>query len=734
MRKPHYLLTALKDKLRHRGREILMAEVRGSSVPIGELIREAIDQLDTEDFNIYLTAVGRLVKLGPSAAKVIAERLMYVGATARTARRFVNVLEKMGPLAAPSARALVMLLLKDKGPTHVDDFYASNVSKAIVSIGPAADYVMPDLLQAFASASDVLRALLIKTMRGIGTRANAVIPLLLAALERSASDEKSEILWTLGDYGHGAIAARGQVEQILKDDLEDEKIRIAAAYALGSIAPDVGTQILLLQLLESELKKPSQNSLSYREEKLPDSLAIALSRIQGALPIVSTRIHHVLELLDRQLPVRAEYYHTVQFNYSIHAFVELVVAHAPTTEIAVELLRRLYLVGCSRLIDRGSRRSPLVALARLGEAAADVLVELAALGDSEAVRVLEEPFVDRNFALATIRRILGEHLGEDRGEAPYSEIAARMLYNLQPTDFELLEQLALHPNQKVRDEAETARKRVQAASQDRLQVRVIHPTEVPPNVWRNLTVIVHSTDVFFHVESVVGRRLRKAASQLRATRSIKFTADTSSQLTIVPVIPGFDINPSQITFARSESIYEFDFRIRTSEATELDVAANGRVLLYRELLLVAEVPTSIFVNSALEQECEDQVFVVDAKTFDTVFVSYAREDIDVVKKVERVSSVLGTRFLRDTRDIKSGTKWQDEINEMINAADVFQLFWSKSSKSSKNVESEWRSALALERDAFIRPCYWEVPMPEPPKELAHINFAFLRMGEQPAVG
>src|SRR6516164_922631 len=136
-----------------------MAEVRGSSVPIGELIREAIDQLDTEDFNIYLTAVGRLVKLGPSAAKVIAERLMYVGATARTARRFVNVLEKMGPLAAPSARALVMLLLKDKGPTHVDDFYASNVSKAIVSIGPAADYVMPDLLQAFASASDVLRAL-----------------------------------------------------------------------------------------------------------------------------------------------------------------------------------------------------------------------------------------------------------------------------------------------------------------------------------------------------------------------------------------------------------------------------------------------------------------------------------------------------------------------------------------------------------------------------------------------
>src|SRR5262249_9712562 len=41
-------------------------------------------------------------------------------------------------------------------------------------------------------------------------------------------------------------------------------------------------------------------------------------------------------------------------------------------------------------------------------------------------------------------------------------------------------------------------------------------------------------------------------------------------------------------------------------------------------------------------------------------------------------------------------------------------FWSRNSMTSSFVRSEWEYALSLNRASFIRPVYWEVPMPESP--------------------
>jgi hypothetical protein len=61
---------------------------------------------------------------------------------------------------------------------------------------------------------------------------------------------------------------------------------------------------------------------------------------------------------------------------------------------------------------------------------------------------------------------------------------------------------------------------------------------------------------------------------------------------------------------------------------------------------------------------------------------------------------------------------------MIERADIFQLCWSQAAKLSKYVEKEWSHALKQGRlPSFIRPVYWETPMPEPPAELAHLHFA-----------
>jgi hypothetical protein len=61
--------------------------------------------------------------------------------------------------------------------------------------------------------------------------------------------------------------------------------------------------------------------------------------------------------------------------------------------------------------------------------------------------------------------------------------------------------------------------------------------------------------------------------------------------------------------------------------------------------------------------------------------------------------------------------------------DLFQLYWSRSSAHSPQVEEEWQLALqvAASKPAaeFVRPVYWTIPMPEPPKALAPLHFRYL---------
>lgn len=63
--------------------------------------------------------------------------------------------------------------------------------------------------------------------------------------------------------------------------------------------------------------------------------------------------------------------------------------------------------------------------------------------------------------------------------------------------------------------------------------------------------------------------------------------------------------------------------------------------------------------------------------------------------------------------------------ELVAEADVFQLFWSHNSRTSRYVELEWRHALSLSKaDDFVRPMYWERPRPSAPPELDRLHFEY----------
>ena len=79
-----------------------------------------------------------------------------------------------------------------------------------------------------------------------------------------------------------------------------------------------------------------------------------------------------------------------------------------------------------------------------------------------------------------------------------------------------------------------------------------------------------------------------------------------------------------------------------------------------------------------------------------------------------VVRALGDEYLQDVLTLRSGERWQARLPELIEEADVFQLFWSSNSMRSPYCREEWEHALALRRPLFVRPVYWEDPMPQDP--------------------
>jgi hypothetical protein len=96
-----------------------------------------------------------------------------------------------------------------------------------------------------------------------------------------------------------------------------------------------------------------------------------------------------------------------------------------------------------------------------------------------------------------------------------------------------------------------------------------------------------------------------------------------------------------------------------------------------------------------------------------------------VKAVAEAYRALGINVLMDKVPMGAGEA-QQELPQLIEEADVFQLFWSKAASRSPKVAEEWRHALSLQGrkgERFIRPVYWNIPWPRRPAELKHLQIA-----------
>jgi hypothetical protein len=194
------------------------------------------------------------------------------------------------------------------------------------------------------------------------------------------------------------------------------------------------------------------------------------------------------------------------------------------------------------------------------------------------------------------------------------------------------------------------------------------------------------------------------------------------QITLIPEVPGIRFNPPRRSFSLVAGLRmhaESFFIYAPSSLT--DQSVRGRISVFFKQLLLAEIALDLRVAKDSTPNEEGWAKGTDQR-FRKVFPSYSSNDVEVVEAMEQFQTT-GSEYLRNVLKMRGGQQWSEGLTATIADADVFQLFWSRNAAQSAQVEREWRQAIAL--PVFVRPVYWEIPMPEAPEPLRRLQFCFL---------
>jgi outer membrane biosynthesis protein TonB len=254
---------------------------------------------------------------------------------------------------------------------------------------------------------------------------------------------------------------------------------------------------------------------------------------------------------------------------------------------------------------------------------------------------------------------------------------------------------------------------------DLVKFSAYYPRETAPQVWQPLAAYIFRQSAANEVIKDVGNVLGARASEFRRLDdTARVAVQEGAMVTAVPTLPGFQINPPQITLGFYEAMHRFDFKVRATSAP-VDQAVNGTLTFSVEGVIVSELPLSIFIGHSVGEALTG---AITRPVYQAIFCSYSHKDTQIVEKVEKAYKALGLTYLRDVTTLRSGQDWNDELMRLIDKADIFQLFWSESAAQSQFVRQEWEYALKMKRE--IRPVYWSQPMAPVPDALNAIHFAY----------
>ncbi len=267
---------------------------------------------------------------------------------------------------------------------------------------------------------------------------------------------------------------------------------------------------------------------------------------------------------------------------------------------------------------------------------------------------------------------------------------------------------------------------------EEVQFSAYAPRVVRPGAWHTLLAYCHLPSALAEIEkdsrAVLGAK--KGGFRKSSAESLSLIA-REAEITFVPELTGCRFNPPRTSVLWLEDWHRANFRFRSVTDQTPGMPLLGSVRCFVGPILVAEIPLQMRVLAEGDAgEVPDQW--ATASLYQSVFVSYSHKDSLLVDQLEQAYTVLGFKYLRDVRELRSGEEWNPALLRKIEEADLFQLCWSSRASLSPHVKEEWLHALAQGREGFIRPMYWEQPKPEIPPELAKLHFARFQVALNPA--
>jgi len=260
---------------------------------------------------------------------------------------------------------------------------------------------------------------------------------------------------------------------------------------------------------------------------------------------------------------------------------------------------------------------------------------------------------------------------------------------------------------------------------EKLSFTAGYPNIIRSDNWYSLFLYLHLPKFQKNVRKILEEKSHQQGFSPAVSATDSFNLiERGTRLKIIPNVKGITFNPTEQELAWYEDIQEVIFRLK-ADSNMMDRLLIGSIDIYKGYLLIGHIPISIKVSMTKKTV---EMVMANSKIFEKLFASYSHKDASIVNQFILAYKALGIKVYIDKETLRSGEKWRKKLTQLIERADVFQLYWSEAASESFNVQKEWEYALILlsqKGEKFIRPCYWEIPMPDPPIKLESFHFEAL---------
>jgi hypothetical protein len=366
-----------------------------------------------------------------------------------------------------------------------------------------------------------------------------------------------------------------------------------------------------------------------------------------------------------------------------------------------------------------------------------------------AVEEKEKRQLEQRLAMQR-QRLEIERLREQRDDEQHNRLEARediedkRLQRQRDEDLAGLEAELQAAKQKLEELNEVRRKLAEGLDTDKMSspvsFRAYYPRQVAAKTEYGFYIYAHLPDALIETDiqafsAELGGRVPKAVVAEKNA-----TLQEGALLTVMIHSDKLKFNQMGAMQVWKAPFVRFDFKF-TADESLIDEIVEGRVAILLGMIEIASIDFKISIGAASPLVAtntlpEDPRLSLPASDtvppYQKIFISYSRKDTIVAEQYRAAQTMLGNTIFMDVHTIRAGEDWNDALKRFIAEADVFQLFWSEHSAASENVRFEWEYALkqrcpdTLCRQ-FIRPTYWQKPMPPVPTELNHLHFAHVEV-------